>query len=93
MMAIPRLPEAASDFVLTVTIPKKLRPYFEHWYQATKKPGDTPESFAFRLLKQSAVRAYATPYVQADIKQVEADKQAAAEAVGQDLSALEGEVE
>ena len=57
-MAILNLPDASSDRVVNVTIPKEYDSYFVDWYQDTKKDGETPEQFALRLLGVQALYNY-----------------------------------
>ena len=56
-MAIPRLPPAANQYTTDITVNERERPYFELFYQAKKKPGETPDEFAKRLIAMD-VRNY-----------------------------------
>ncbi len=57
-MIIPRLPEATSSIDVTITVGKKLRPYFTEWYQRTKLDGESPQNFVNRILKEQALSYY-----------------------------------
>jgi hypothetical protein len=50
-----QLPPDTADLKITFTIPKEISPYVTEWYQATKKPTDTPSSFLLRLIKNMAI--------------------------------------
>lgn len=49
------LPPEQQDRQVTITIPKELDPYFKQWYLETRKPGETPESFAYRQLAKAGL--------------------------------------
>lgn len=57
-MPIPRLSPASSDLTISVTVKKRLRPYFTAWYQADKLTDETPEEFIIRQLKINAMQWY-----------------------------------
>lgn len=50
-----QLPPDTNDLKITFTIPKEIVPYVTAWYNATKKPTDTPASFLLRLVKNMAL--------------------------------------
>lgn len=92
-MPIPRLPEDANPYELSVTINTKLRPYFEIWYQRKKEAGDTPEKFALRVLKTAALNDYIADAGKTAFESIEAAKAAEIEALGQDIQTLGTEVD
>ena len=57
-MIIPRLPPASSSINVAITVNERLRPYFTEWFNKTKKVGESPDDFALRRLKESALLDY-----------------------------------
>jgi hypothetical protein len=72
-MALPRLPASTQPYRLQVDINEKLRPYFEIWYQKTKQPSDTPQSFALRVLKVAAMNDYIQANISAEHEAMQND--------------------
>ena len=58
-MSIPRLQPSAQPLEVTITVSTQVRPYFTEWYQEAKEDEETPEQFALRHLKDSAINWYA----------------------------------
>ncbi len=76
---IPRLPPSSSDFVVKLTVNKRLRPYFEKWFNAEKKATESPANFILRKLKESVVKDYLMEKLLAEgtvIKKIRADEDA-----------------
>jgi len=72
---IPRLPPADQSIDVTITVGKNLRPYFTFWYQRMKKDGESPQHFALRILKESALDDYIQLQASALINQTNNDVQ------------------
>ena len=92
-MAIPRLPESASSIDVTITVNKKLRPYFEIWFQKKKNPGETPEQFALRVLKASALKDYVDFEAPALLVAIDEVRKQSADDLIQDINDMSGEVD
>ena len=92
-MAIPRLPESASPFVVEITVNVRLRPYFEIWFQREKLDGETPEQFALRMLKMAAMNDYYADVAKPAVDTIEQDKVDALTALQEDVNLLSTEVD
>ena len=82
---IPRLPESANSLDITITINKRLRPYFEIWYQRKKESGEAPEQFALRFLKLAALNDYVGSNVKTEADAIESATAAAKTALQDDI--------
>lgn len=92
-MALPRLPEAANPYELTVTVNVRLRPYFEIWYQRKKEPGDTPEKFALRVLKRAALNDYIEDVGKIEMAAIDEVRSTAIEELNSDVAVMDAEVD
>jgi len=92
-MAISRLPAAANNIDVTVTVNRRLRPYFAVWYQRKKLDGETPEQFALRILKMAAMRDHLADQAKAEVDAVEATKETAMQALRDDAALIQTEVD
>ncbi len=92
MALMPRLPNAANDFTLTITVNKKLLPYLTEWYKRKKNDGESTEDFALRVLKSAAIGDYVADIGTAQAKVVEAVKETSIKELQGDVTLLETEV-
>ena len=92
-MPVPRLPEATSSIDVTITVNKKLRPYFEIWFQKKRKAGETPAQFALRVLKANALKDYIEFEVPPMIIAIDEEKRQSATDLVQDANSISGEVD
>lgn len=92
-MALPRLPAAEKPFTVELTVNERLRPYFEIWYQRTRKAGENPHSFIIRMLKTAALNSHLADTSQAEVDSIEAAKQAALEALQDDAELMQTELD
>ena len=92
-MALPRLVQSANDFTLTITVNKRLRPYFEVWFQQAKEAGDTPEKFALRAMKTAALNHHIQANIKVEQDAIEQAKIDASDAVNADITAFSTEVD
>ena len=58
MALLPRLPADAEDTTVTITVNKKLAPYYREWFQNTKEAGESPSDFVIRILKPLVIHWY-----------------------------------
>lgn len=79
------LPPEADDFQLNVTLHRQAMPYVTEWYQAMKKPAETPEQFLRRLIYRHALQFR----LQKIGRQVDDERQAAEETSLADRDTLE----
>ena len=93
MATIPRLPASAQPLDVTFTINVNLRPYLTAWFNATKRDGETVEEFVLRKLKNSAANWYISKEVPSIVQQLEQDRNAEIEEVGNDSSAFKSELD
>ncbi len=90
---IPRLPEDANDLSITITINKKLRPYFELIFTRKKLPGETKEQFGLRLWKIAALNDYLTDTAKSERDVIEQQSTYAMTALQGDIGTLTTEVD
>jgi len=58
MALLERLPADAEDTQITITVNRRLAPYYRAWFQAKKQDGDNPSKFVVRLLKPLVINWY-----------------------------------
>jgi len=92
-VTIPRLPPAAKPLDVTITVNEKLLPYLTIWYQRKKNAGETPDQFALRVLKESALNDYLADEGKKAFDQIEVDKNTAIDTLQQDATSLGTEVD
>lgn len=92
-MALPRLAPSANDFTVSITVNKKLRPYFEIWFNKQKESGETPEKFALRMLKTAALNDHIQANIQASMDEAKAVSDAANQTINDDIVMMSTEVD
>ena len=92
-MVIPRLTASANDFNLNITVNKRLRPYFEIWFQRKKEAGETPEQFALRIMKIAALNDYLHDVAKTETDAIEQAKTDATNALNDDIGVMATEVD
>jgi len=91
-MPIPRLPKATNSLDVTITVNKKLLPYFQVWFQKKREPGETPEQFALRALKGAALGDYIAFEGRGVSDAIEAERLQAITDLEADANSMDGEV-
>lgn len=92
-MSIPRLDPSSNDLTISITVNKRLRPYFTNWYQADKLENDTPEEFIIRQLKINAMQWYSSEEKRPLVQAAKQTKQDEVDSLELDEKALFNEVD
>jgi hypothetical protein len=90
---IPRLPPAKEPFVLTIAVNKRLRAYFEKWFQVKGLPNESPSDFVLRQLKDRALQDYLAAAMPNEVTRIQAAKQVEIDALGDDATVLSTELD
>ncbi len=90
---IPRLSPSSGNFRLDIAINKRLRPYFEKWFNTEKLPGESPDSFVIRKMKHLAIQDYLKSELPAEISAVSLANSGAKAALAADVALLGTEVD
>ena len=93
-MSLPRLTPSANSFTLSEKIiNKKLRPYFENWYNKEKEAVESPDDFVSRILKALALNSHIQDNIKTETDAIEAQTAASNQAINDDVTSLSGEVD
>lgn len=92
-MPVPRLSPSANSLTVPVTVNKRLRPYFEIWFQRKRQDGETPEHFALRMLKTAAMNDYYADTAKPEMESYEVEKIAKIKALQEDIDLMDTEVD
>jgi len=91
-MPIQRLAPHASDLDVTVTIPKKVRPYLTEMYKEEKEDNETADAYILRTLNERAHNFYIKREAGAALDALKVNNQAERDALRADLEALTEEL-
>ena len=91
-MPIPRLAPHTSDLKLTITIPKKDRPYITEMYQDEKLENETPDEYNLRVLIEKAHQFYVIREGKVAFDANEAENETEKAVIVADLEALTSEL-